>query len=304
MSCSSTKRPHWRLVRRLQHLRQPLNLSAPPPTPPTPQPHPTPLCPQTWFHGLGSDEEPNPVFRQAVEAGLIDAEPEGRRRQRQQQRRQQRQQQGLQTCAMPMLPAAPCGSLLPTCPPSACPLTSPWHRRAVVELAVSAARRQPATEQGAAGCCYAHAGGMERSGGCACARCSRHHGRPPARGLGAGTGAAWHGVPAARTLGLPCCIRRASLDTPPRHPHPCLLVPRSCWPLAGWQASRRSWRGGCGAGGSSCSGPWMGATARATRGEVGGTPWPVQLALGGPPGAARAGLSPKPQSSLAGLLVH
>jgi phytoene dehydrogenase-like protein len=31
----------------------------------------------TWFHGLGSQEEPHPVFRHAVEQGLIGEKPTG-----------------------------------------------------------------------------------------------------------------------------------------------------------------------------------------------------------------------------------
>ena len=31
----------------------------------------------TWFHGLGSAEEPNPVFKHAVQQGLIDPNPTG-----------------------------------------------------------------------------------------------------------------------------------------------------------------------------------------------------------------------------------
>lgn len=34
----------------------------------------------TWFHGLGDDAEPNPVFRHALELGLIDSQPAGERR--------------------------------------------------------------------------------------------------------------------------------------------------------------------------------------------------------------------------------
>lgn len=33
----------------------------------------------TWFHGLGSDGQPNPVFRHAVQQGLIGSAPEGER---------------------------------------------------------------------------------------------------------------------------------------------------------------------------------------------------------------------------------
>ena len=33
----------------------------------------------TWFHGLGTPEEPNPVFQHALELGLIGSSPEGAR---------------------------------------------------------------------------------------------------------------------------------------------------------------------------------------------------------------------------------
>lgn len=39
------------------------------------------FCPRkpgaTWFHGLGTRERPNPVFKHAVEQGLIGTSPEG-----------------------------------------------------------------------------------------------------------------------------------------------------------------------------------------------------------------------------------
>lgn len=77
-----------------------------------------PLCPpclrQTWFHGLGNDEEPNPVFRQALQAGLIDAEPEGTLQRR----------PSLGVCPKLLLQLS-CCILPPDCPPLACNPPSP-----------------------------------------------------------------------------------------------------------------------------------------------------------------------------------